>query len=255
MTKLQQAFSKKAFIPFVNAGDPDSATTIKLVEAIAEAGADVIQFGIPFSDPTAEGPVIQASSLRALQHQQTTDEIFSDLAKIRESVKTPIIITTYANIVYSYGIAKFFQKMQELDLDGLLLPDVPLEEKAEFEVEADKHGVAFISMIAPTTKDRILAIAKAAKGFIYVVSGLTITEKRPEIVSDVKEIMALVKSVTSTPAAVGIGISSTQEAQEMAAVADGIVIGSMLVKLIEAFGTDATAAVAALVKEIKAAIS
>jgi tryptophan synthase alpha chain len=255
MSKIAEAFqNKKAFIPFITCGDPSLEVTEKLVYAIAEAGADLIELGIPFSDPTAEGPVIMAADERALAGGATTDKIFDMVKRIREKVTIPMVFMTYANVIYSYGSERFISKAAELGIDGLILPDIPFEEKAEFDPICEKYGLDLISMIAPTSHDRIRMIAKEAKGFIYCVSSLGVTGVRKEITTDIGGMVKLVKEVSSIPCAVGFGISTPEQAAKMAKVADGAIVGSAIVKLCAQYGEDCVPYVAEYVKSMKDAI-
>jgi tryptophan synthase alpha chain len=255
MSKIAEAFqNKKAFIPFITCGDPSLEVTEKLVYAIAEAGADLIELGIPFSDPTAEGPVIMAADERALAGGATTDKIFDMVKRIREKVTIPMVFMTYANVIYSYGSERFISKAAELGIDGLILPDIPFEEKDEFAPICEKYGLDLISMIAPTSHDRIRMIAKEAKGFIYCVSSLGVTGVRKEITTDIGGMIKLVKEVSSIPCAVGFGISTPEQAAKMAKVADGAIVGSAIVKLCAQYGEDCVSYVAEYVKSMKDAI-
>jgi tryptophan synthase alpha chain len=255
MSKIAEAFqNKKAFIPFITCGDPSLEVTEKLVYAIAEAGADLIELGIPFSDPTAEGPVIMAADERALAGGATTDKIFDMVKRIREKVTIPMVFMTYANVIYSYGSERFISKAAELGIDGLILPDIPFEEKDEFAPICEKYGLDLISMIAPTSHDRIRMIAKEAKGFIYCVSSLGVTGVRKEITTDIGGMIKLVKEVSSIPCAVGFGISTPEQAAKMAKVADGAIVGSAIVKLCAQYGEDCVPYVAEYVKSMKDAI-
>jgi tryptophan synthase alpha chain len=255
MSKIAEAFqNKKAFIPFITCGDPSLEVTEKLVYAIAEAGADLIELGIPFSDPTAEGPVIMAADERALAGGATTDKIFDMVKRIREKVTIPMVFMTYANVIYSYGSERFISKAAELGIDGLILPDIPFEEKDEFAPICEKYGLDLISMIAPTSHDRIRMIAKEAKGFIYCVSSLGVTGVRKEITTDIGGMVKLVKEVSSIPCAVGFGISTPEQAAKMAKVADGAIVGSAIVKLCAQYGEDCVPYVAEYVKSMKDAI-
>ena len=176
MSRIQEAFiGKKAFIPFITCGDPDLETTEKLVYAMEEAGAALIELGIPFSDPTAEGPVIQAANLRALSGGVTTDKIFEMVEKIRRKTQIPLVFMTYANVVFSRGTENFVKRAAEIGIDGLILPDVPYEEKEEFDSVCRKYGLDLISLIAPTSHERIRMIAEKASGFVYCVSSLGVT--------------------------------------------------------------------------------
>lgn len=254
MSKIAEAFNnKKAFIPFITCGDPDLETTKKLVIEMEANGADLIELGIPFSDPTAEGPVIQGANIRALSNGITTDDIFGMVAELRETVKIPLVFMTYANVVFSYGKDRFFANCKNAGIDGIILPDVPFEEKAEFEVVATEYDVDFISMIAPTSKERIDMIAKEAKGFIYVVSSLGVTGTRAEINSNIKDLVERVRKNTDVPCAVGFGISNPKQAATMAGISDGAIVGSAIVRMIEKYGKDSPKEVGRFVKDIKEA--
>ena len=254
MSKIAEAFNnKKAFIPFITCGDPDLETTKKLVIEMEANGADLIELGIPFSDPTAEGPVIQGANIRALSNGITTDDIFDMVAELRETVKIPLVFMTYANVVFSYGKDRFFANCKNAGIDGIILPDVPFEEKAEFEAVAMEYDVDFISMIAPTSKERIDMIAKEAKGFIYVVSSLGVTGTRTEINSNIKDLVERVRKNTDVPCAVGFGISNPKQAATMAGISDGAIVGSAIVRMIEKYGKDSPKEVGRFVKDIKEA--
>ncbi|WP_026652925.1 tryptophan synthase subunit alpha [Butyrivibrio proteoclasticus] len=256
MSKIAEAFkNKKAFIPFITCGDPDLETTKKIVHELEDNGADLIELGIPFSDPTAEGPVIQGANIRALSNGITTDDIFEMVKELRETVKVPMVFMTYANVVFSYGMDKFFDRCKEVGIDGVILPDVPFEEKDEFEGSALERGVDFISMIAPTSEGRIAMIAKKAKGFIYIVSSLGVTGTRDTISGDIGSMVAKIRENTDVPCAVGFGISTPEQAAKMASVSDGAIVGSAIVRVIEKYGKDAPKHVGAFVKEMKMATS
>lgn len=255
MSKIQNAFqNKKAFIPFITCGDPDLATTAAAVRAAAAAGADLIELGIPFSDPTAEGPVIQAANIRALSGNITTDMIFDFVRDLRRDITIPLVFMTYANVVYSYGAEKFISTCQKIGIDGLILPDIPFEEKEEFLPLCNQYGIDLISMIAPTSKDRIAKIAKEAAGFIYIVSSLGVTGVRSEIKTDLASIVSLVRANTTVPCAIGFGISTPEQAKKMASIADGAIVGSAIIKLLEAHGTSAPDYIGAYVKSMKDAV-
>ena len=255
MIKIKDAFQNgNAFIPFLTCGDPDLETTEALVKAMAAAGADLIELGIPFSDPTAEGPVIQGANLRALNAGTTTDKVFDLVKRLRQSVTIPMVFMTYANVVFSYGSERFLKNAAEAGVQGLILPDVPYEEKADFEPLCEKYGLELVSMIAPTSHDRIKLIASEAKGFLYCVSSLGVTGVRSSITTDIGGMVELVRQVTDTPAAVGFGISTPEQAQNMAQKADGVIVGSAIVKLIAQYGRDAVQPVAEYVRQMKDAI-
>ena len=239
MSKIQKAFEgKKAFIPFITCGDPNLETTEQLVYAMERAGASLIELGIPFSDPTAEGPVIQGANLRALSGGVTTDKIFDLVVKIRKNTAIPLVFMTYANVVFSYGTERFIKRAAEIGMDGLILPDVPFEEKEEFDRVCREYGLDLISLIAPTSHDRIRMIAKEASGFIYCVSSLGVTGTRSAITTDIGAMVGLVKEVTDVPCAVGFGISTPEQAAKMCESADGAIVGSAIVKICAEYGKD-----------------
>ena len=252
---IAAAFAKgKAFIPFITCGDPSLEITEQLVYAMEEAGADLIELGIPFSDPTAEGPVIQKANVRALKGGVTTDKIFDMVVKIREKTKIPMVFMTYANVVFSYGTERFIKKAAEVGMDGLILPDVPFEEKEEFDSVCQKYGLDLISLIAPTSHERITQIAKEAQGFVYCVSSLGVTGTRTQITTDIGAMVKLVKAAKDIPCAVGFGISTPEQAKKMAAQSDGAIVGSAIVKLCAAHGEKCVPYVKEYVKAMKDAI-
>ena len=255
MSRIRDAFENgKAFIPFITCGDPDLETTKKVVKAAADAGADLIELGIPFSDPTAEGSVIQEASIRALQGGATTDKIFEMAMELKGEVSVPMVFMTYANVVYSYGIGRFGSRCKESGICGVILPDVPYEEKDEFEGELLKYDVELVSLIAPTSAERTRMIARDAKGFIYIVSSLGVTGVRSEITTDIGSIVSIIREETDVPCAVGFGISRPDQAAAMAAVSDGAIVGSAIVRLLAAHGKDAAGPVGEYVKEMKDAL-
>ena len=254
MTKIADAFANgKAFIPFLTCGDPDLETTEKLICAIAEAGANLIELGIPFSDPTAEGPVIQDANLRALSAGTTTDKIFDMVRRVRKTVSIPMVFMTYANVIFSYGADRFLKTAAEIGMNGIIVPDVPFEEKQEFEPLCQKYGLAQISMIAPTSHDRIRAMAEQANGVLYGVSSLGVTGTRTAITTDIGAMVKLVKEVKDIPCAVGFGISTPEQAETMCRQADGAIVGSAIVKLIAQYGRDSVQPVADYVRTMKTA--
>lgn len=255
MSKIASAFAQgKAFIPFLTCGDPDLETTAAAVRAAAENGADLIELGIPFSDPTAEGPVIQGANLRALQGGVTTDKIFDLVRSLRRDVTIPMVFMTYANVVFSYGAERFLAACQEIGIDGLILPDLPFEEKEEFLPLCHQYGVDLISLIAPTSENRIAMIAKEAEGFLYLVSSLGVTGMRSEIKTDLASIVSVVRENTDLPCAIGFGISTPEQARKMAGLSDGAIVGSAIIKLLEQHGKTAPKYIGAYVKEMKDAI-
>ena len=255
MKKIADAFSNgKAFIPFITCGDPNLETTEQLIVKIAESGADLIELGIPFSDPTAEGPVIQQANIRALSAGTTTDKIFEMVERVNKNVDVPLVFMTYANVVFSYGTERFIKKAYEIGIAGLILPDVPYEEKEEFESVCEKYNIELVSLIAPTSKDRIEMIAKNAKGFIYCVSSLGVTGVRSRFSTNIADVAASIKAVAKVPCAIGFGISTPKQAKEMSKYADGVIVGSAIVKIIEKYAEDAIEPVCDYVKDMKKAI-
>lgn len=255
MSRISKAFkSGKAFIAFITCGDPDLETTYKAVLEAIDNGADLIELGIPFSDPTAEGPVIQAASLRALKAGVTTDKIFDLVVRLRQKTDVPLVFMTYANKVFSYGAQCFIETCERIGIDGLILPDLPFEEKEEFLPLCQKYHIDLISLIAPTSANRIAMIAKEASGFIYIVSSLGVTGIRNEIKTDLKAIIDVVRQNTQIPCAIGFGISTPQQACDMSKLADGVIVGSAIVKILEQYGKDAPVHVGSYVKQMKLAM-
>lgn len=255
MSKIQDAFSNgKAFIAFLTAGDPSAECTVNYILEMEKAGADLIEIGIPFSDPTAEGVVIQEASLRALKGGMTTEGVFQIVEEVRKKSQVPLALMTYLNPVFHYGYEAFFSRCQSLGVDGIIVPDLPFEEKREAEEVAARFGVDVISLIAPTSKERIRLIAKEAKGFIYVVSSMGVTGVRSQITTDIAGMVKEIRAVTDTPCAIGFGISTPEQAAEMAGYADGVIVGSAIVKQIEKYGENAEEALYDYVSAMKAAI-
>ncbi|MDF2514526.1 MAG: tryptophan synthase, alpha subunit [Herbinix sp.] len=247
----QPAKNKKAFIPFITAGDPNLAVTEELVIKMAEAGADIIELGIPFSDPVAEGPVIQDADYRALSGGVTTDKIFDMVARIRKVCDVPLVFMTYANPIYTYGTERFMENCKKVGIDGVIVPDVPFDEKSELKPYCDKYQITLISMIAPTSKERIHMIAKEAEGFIYCVSSMGVTGVRSEISSGVEEMIRQVKEINNIPCAIGFGISTPEQAVKMSGFSDGVIVGSAIVKIIANYGQDCIQPVIEFVQGMK----
>ena len=256
MSNIASAFAGgKAFIPFFTCGDPDLGTTAACVRAAVENGADLIELGIPFSDPTAEGPVIQGANMRALAGGVTTDKIFDLVRDLRRDVAVPMVFMTYANVVFSYGAERFISTCAETGVDGLILPDVPFEEKEEFDPLCKRYGLDLISLVAPTSEDRIAAICREAAGFVYVVSSLGVTGVRSEITTDIGAMIHVVRENTCIPCAIGFGISTPEQAGKMAALSDGAIVGSAIIKLLERYGKDAPEHVGRYVRRMKDALA
>ncbi len=252
MSNISKAFEHgKAFIPFVTCGYPSLDVTEEVVYAMVEAGADLIELGIPFSDPTAEGPVIQGANIRALAGGVTTDKVFDLVRKLRKKVTIPMVFMTYANVVFSYGSERFISTCKEIGIDGLILPDIPYEEKDEFDGICKQYDVDLVSLIAPTSHERISMIAKEANGFVYCVSSLGVTGTRTKITTDIGAMVALVKKAKDIPCAIGFGISTPEQAKKMANSADGVIVGSAIVKIIAKYGREAAQPVFEYVKSMK----
>lgn len=254
MSKISEAFNSKAFIPFITCGDPDLETTKAIVKEMVANGASLIELGIPFSDPTAEGPVIQGANIRALSGGVTTDKIFDFVRDLRKEVTIPFVFMTYANVVFSYGAEKFISTCKEIGIDGLILPDLPFEEKEEFDDICNANDVDLISFIAPTSENRIAMISKEAKGFIYVVSSLGVTGTRSEIKTDLDAIVSTIKQYTDVPCAVGFGISTPEQAKKISAFSDGVIVGSAIIKIVEKYGKESPKYVGEYVKSMTDAI-
>ena len=256
MSNICRAFENgKAFIAFITCGDPDLETTAAAVRAAAANGADLIELGIPFSDPTAEGPVIQGANIRALQGGVTTDKIFDLVRELRRDVTIPLVFMTYANVVFSYGAERFLSTCRDIGIDGLILPDVPYEEKEEFLPQCRQYGIDLISLIAPTSHNRVAMIAREAEGFLYIVSSLGVTGTREEIRTDLASIVEVVRQNTQIPCAIGFGISTPEQARQMAGLSDGVIMGSAIIKILEKYGTQAPPYIGEYVKSMKEAIS
>ena len=252
MSNIKKAFEQgKAFVAFITCGDPDLETTAAAVRAAVANGADLIELGIPFSDPTAEGPVIQGANIRALSGGVTTDKIFDLVRDLRTDITVPMVFMTYANVVFSYGTETFISTCKDIGIDGLILPDIPYEEKEEFLPICHKYDVELISLIAPTSENRISMIAKEAEVFLYIVSSLGVTGTRSEIKTDLKSIVDVVRQNTDIPCAIGFGISTPEQAGKMAAISDGAIVGSAIVKLIEKYGKESPKYVGEYVKAMK----
>ena len=249
--RISKAFEgKKAFIAFITGGDPDIETTEKLIVAMAASGVDLVEIGIPFSDPVAEGIVIQAADERALAAGCTVDKLFDMVKRLRTQVDIPIVFMTYVNPVFVYGKERFMARCADCGIDGIIVPDLPFEEKCEISAECAAHGIAQISMIAPTSQERIEAIAREAEGFLYCVSSLGVTGVRSKITTDVAEMIRQAKRATSIPCAIGFGISTPEQARAMSAISDGVIVGSAIVRLIAQHGKDCIEPVVQFVREM-----
>ncbi len=247
---MKNAFlNGKALIAFITCGDPDLETTKELIKTLDENGADIIELGMPFSDPVAEGPVIQSANVRSLQGGCTTDKIFDMVSEVSKSVKAPIILTTYTNVVFSYGIERFFKKASEIGIKGIVIPDIPYEEKEEFSVPCEKFGIDYISVVASTSEKRVEMIAKESKGFVLCTSTLAADEEREKryIFNMARDI----RKVSDLPVVGGIDVSSFEQVKMLSPMVDGIVVDTMIVELVEKYKKDSPKYVAELIKELK----
>ncbi|MDR2485819.1 MAG: tryptophan synthase subunit alpha [Treponema sp.] len=234
MSKIRTAFEQgKAFIGFITAGDPSIEKTEEFVLELAKAGTNLIEIGIPFSDPIAEGPVIQRANIRALSAGATVSKIFALVERLRGRIQTPIVFLTYLNPVFHYGYEAFFRRCRETRVDGIIIPDLPFEEQEEVRSVAQGYGVDLISLIAPTSRQRIAGIAAAAEGFLYIVSSLGVTGIRGAIETDLAAMVKAARVTARVPLAVGFGINTPAQAGEIARIADGVIVGSAIVKIIE----------------------
>lgn len=240
MSRITETFkrlkseNKKALVAFITAGDPDIPTTEDLFKAVEESGADIIELGVPFSDPLADGPVIQASAQRALKSGTTLKKIIKLVSEIRKTSQLPVVLMTSYNPVWAYGPQQFAKDAQEAGVDGMIIPDLPPEEAGEFEVDCKGNGLDLIYLLAPTsTPDRISLIGGKSSGFIYYVSLTGTTGVRQGLADGVEEKVNSIKNATTLPVLIGFGISNPDNARQAAAISDGVIVGSALVRLIE----------------------
>lgn len=255
MSRIKNAFADGcAFIGFITAGDPDLECTEIFIEEMEKGGADLIEIGIPFSDPIAEGPVIQDADIRALKSETTTDKIFDMVTRVRKNTDIPLVFLTYYNPVFHYGAEKFFMKCSQCGADGIIIPDLPFEERSEISDLAKENGIDIISLIAPTSDERIQKIAVESEGFIYIVSSMGVTGVRSEIKTDLKSMISSVKAVADIPCAVGFGINTPEQAEEISQYSDGIIVGSAIVRIIEKYGKNSGEYINKYVKTMKNAI-
>ena len=252
MIKIKDAFQdKKAFIAYLMAGDPTLEMSAEYILTAQEAGADMIEIGIPFSDPIAEGEVIQAASVRALKAGARLDGVFDMVASIKDKMRIPLVFMTYLNPVFVYGYERFFSRCRQIGICGVIIPDLPFEEQGEAKEIAVKYGVEVITLVAPTSEKRILEIARNAEGFIYLVSSMGVTGIRGEITTDLSPIVSEIRKHTDIPIAIGFGISTPEQAAYYSAIADGVIVGSAIVRIIGRHGGNAEQALYEYVREIK----
>jgi tryptophan synthase alpha chain len=256
MSKIKNAFhaDKKSLIIFLVAGDPTIDKTIEFVLAAEKAGADLIEIGIPFSDPIAEGPVIQEANERALSKGIKIAQIFDMVKRIREKTNIPIVFLTYINPIFNFGAEKFTAMCNETGIDGLIIPDLPFEERDEIYPQCQANGLDLITLIAPTSEPRLEKIIGGAAGFVYCVSSRGVTGMRKTFETDLAAMTTAVKSCTKTPLALGFGISSPEQLVSIRDLADGFIVGSAIVKLIGEHGENATEKVHDFVKSLKAVL-
>ena len=255
MSRIKKAFEKgKAFIGFVTAGDPSLSKTEEFILAMDKAGADIIEIGIPFSDPVAEGMVIQKANIRALAVGTTTEKVFEMVKSARKTTQKPLVFLTYLNPVFTYGYERFFSRCSDCGIDGIIIPDLPFEEKNELLPYCEKYGVDLISLIAPTSVDRITMIASQAQGFVYCVSSMGVTGVRSEIKTNLEEIINAIRTATDNPVAVGFGISTPEQAAQISRYADGVIVGSAIVKIVEQYGENATIPIQKYITDMKASL-
>ena len=264
MSRIEKKFSalqargEKALICYLTAGDPDLEKTREIILGMEAAGVDCVEIGVPFSDPTADGPIIQAASQRALKNGATLAGILAMIEDLRKSTEIPIVLFGYYNPILSYGTERFAARAKEAGVDGILVVDLPPEEASELRQYTDPQGISFISLIAPTTStERVKQIAAHATGFLYYISITGVTGTAKPQVEEVKRDVERIRRVTALPLAIGFGISTPQQVAEFAPYADGIVVGSALVKLIEENSNrgDLVAVVSQYAREMKQAIS
>lgn len=255
MSRLSEAFTRgKAFIAFITAGDPSLDITEDLILKMEAAGADLIEIGIPFSDPVAEGIVIQQADERALAAGTTTDKIFQMVDRVRKKTNVPLAFMTYINPIYTYGTERFLSNCKRYGIDAVIVPDLPFEEKGELLSTCNKYSIDLISLIAPTSHERIKMIAREAQGFVYCVSSMGVTGVRSDITTNLREMVRLVKEAQDIPCAIGFGISTPEQAKTMAQYADGVIVGSAIVKIVAQYGNDCVEPVCDYVRSMKAAI-
>lgn len=247
--------SKKALIPFITAGDGGYACTETAVLEMARNGADLIELGVPFSDPIAEGPTIQRASERALQSGTTLQGIFGLVRRLREKTNIPLLLMMYLNTIFCYGTDRFFAMCQECGIDGVIVPDIPYEEKDEIQGSADRYGIHNISLVTPASRERIQMIASDATGFLYCVSSNGVTGVRSGFATDFSAFFAEIYRYAKVPCAVGFGISGPETAKAMSAYCDGVIVGSAVVRLVEQYGGEAApAAIGDFIHSIRKAL-
>ena len=260
MNRIEKCFSdlkeknEKALITFITAGDPDLETTEKAVFEMFDNGADIIELGVPFSDPVAEGVTIQKSSLRSLKNGTNLTKIFETVKRIREKTEKPLILMMYINTIFVYGTDRFFADCKQYGIDGVIVPDMPFEERDEVQEFAEKYGVLNINLVAPTSRNRIEKIASESKGFLYCVSSTGVTGVRSGYTTDFDDFFGTIRKYAKCPCAVGFGISGPEQAKKMSGYCDGVIVGSAIVRIFEEKGSEASKAAGEFVKSLKDAL-
>lgn len=260
MNRIEKCFSdlkkrnEKALITFITAGDPDLEATERAVFEMFDNGADIIELGVPFSDPVAEGVTIQKSSLRSLKNGTNLTKIFETVKRIREKTEKPLILMMYINTIFVYGTDRFFADCKQYGIDGVIVPDMPFEERDEVQEYAEKYGVLNINLVAPTSRNRIEKIASESKGFLYCVSSTGVTGVRSGYTTDFDDFFGTIRKYAKCPCAVGFGISGPEQAKKMSGYCDGVIVGSAIVRIFEEKGADAPKAAGEFVKSLKEAI-
>ena len=260
MNRIEKCFSdlkernEKALITFITAGDPDLEATERAVFEMFDNGADIIELGVPFSDPVAEGVTIQKSSLRSLKNGTNLTKIFETVKRIREKTEKPLILMMYINTIFVYGTDRFFADCKQYGIDGVIVPDMPFEERDEVQEPAEKYGVLNINLVAPTSRNRIEKIASESRGFLYCVSSTGVTGVRSGYTTDFDDFFGTIRKYAKCPCAVGFGISGPEQAKKMSGYCDGVIVGSAIVRIFEEKGADAPKAAGEFVKSLKEAI-
>lgn len=249
--KFNQLKDKKALITFITAGDPNLETTEKLIIEMEKAGADIIEIGVPFSDPVAEGSIISRASERSLLMGTNLNKIFEMVKRVREKTQIPLLLMLYINSIFKFGKDEFFSLCKKNGIDGVIVPDLPFEERIEIEKEAEKEEIYIINLVAPTSKNRIEKIAKNSKGFLYCVSSLGVTGVRNSFNTNFNEMFDEIKKHSKTKTALGFGISTSEQVKQLKNYADGIIIGSAIVEIIEKYGKNCVLKVVDFIKNIR----
>lgn len=255
MSHTAEAFKNgKALIAFLTAGDPSIETSVRYVQVMEKAGADLIEIGVPFSDPIADGPVIMDADVRALAHGIHLPQAMQEAKEIRKVSQIPLVFLTYYNPILSYGVEEFFKDCAETGVDGVIIPDMPHEEQEEIRPTADKYAVDIIQMVAPTSEERIRTNVANATGFVYLVSSMGVTGMRSDIKTDIGDIVKIIRETTKTPIAVGFGIHTPEQAKKMADLSDGAITGSGVVSIIGEYGDKADEKLAEYIAGLKNAM-